>query len=436
MSEQIRCPKCGTIFTIDKSEYASLLEQVRTKEFESSVKKETERIKREMEKDAEVVKAKADADKAKAIAEKDECIAGLKAELNGKDEKIALQLKNAVADKENEILELKRIIQNDKEKYADEKRMLVAQHKTEMDMKDETIAMLKDYKMKLSTKMVGESLEQHCENKFNEMRMVAFPKAQFGKDNDARTGSKGDYIYREVAEDGTEILSIMFEMKNEVDTTATKHKNEHFFAELDKDRREKKCEYAILVSMLEQDNEFYNTGIADVSYRYEKMYVIRPQFFIQMISILRNAALNSLRYKQEAELARRQSIDVTHFEEKLLCAKDKFDKNMNNAKNRFIDAIKGIDATINKLQDIKENLQKSIGHMEDAEAKLDDLTIRKLTYGNPTMKALFDEAKAKNNDSGDALEGKVEQNPEDVAKPPFPWMKKKSAVDVNEEGEN
>lgn len=436
MSEQIRCPKCGTIFTIDKSEYASLLEQVRTKEFESSVKKETERIKREMEKDAEVEKVKADADKAKAIAEKDECIAGLKAELNGKDEKIALQLKNAVADKENEILELKRIIQNDKEKYADEKRMLVAQHKTEMDMKDETIAMLKDYKMKLSTKMVGESLEQHCENKFNEMRMVAFPKAQFGKDNDARTGSKGDYIYREVAEDGTEILSIMFEMKNEVDTTATKHKNEHFFAELDKDRREKKCEYAILVSMLEQDNEFYNTGIADVSYRYEKMYVIRPQFFIQMISILRNAALNSLRYKQEAELARRQSIDVTHFEEKLLCAKDKFDKNMNNAKNRFIDAIKGIDATINKLQDIKENLQKSIGHMEDAGAKLDDLTIRKLTYGNPTMKALFDEAKAKNNDSGDALEGKVEQNPEDVAKPPFPWMKKKSAVDVNEEDEN
>lgn len=436
MSEQIRCPKCGTIFTIDKSEYASLLEQVRTKEFESSVKKETERIKREMEKDAEVAKAKADADKAKAIAEKDECIAGLKAELNGKGEKIALQLKNAVADKENEILELKRIIQSDKEKYADEKRMLVAQHKTEMDMKDETIAMLKDYKMKLSTKMVGESLEQHCENKFNEMRMVAFPKAQFGKDNDARTGSKGDYIYREVAEDGTEILSIMFEMKNEVDTTATKHKNEHFFAELDKDRREKKCEYAILVSMLEQDNEFYNTGIADVSYRYEKMYVIRPQFFIQMISILRNAALNSLRYKQEAELARRQSIDVTHFEEKLLYAKDKFDKNMNNAKNRFDDAIKGIDATINKLQDIKENLQKSIGHMEDAGAKLDDLTIRKLTYGNPTMKALFDEAKAKNNDSGDALEGKVEQNPEDVAKPPFPWMKKKSAVDVNEENEN
>ena len=436
MNTEIKCPKCGTIFTVDESEYASLLEQVRTKEFESSVKKETERIRREMEKDAEVEKVKADADKAKAIAEKDECIAGLKAELNGKDEKIALQLKNAVADKENEILELKRIIQNDKEKYADEKRMLVAQHKTEMDMKDETIAMLKDYKMKLSTKMVGESLEQHCENKFNEMRMVAFPKAQFGKDNDARTGSKGDYIYREVAEDGTEILSIMFEMKNEVDTTATKHKNEHFFAELDKDRREKKCEYAILVSMLEQDNEFYNTGIADVSYRYEKMYVIRPQFFIQMISILRNAALNSLRYKQEAELARRQSIDVTHFEEKLLCAKDKFDKNMNNAKNLFIDAIKGIDATINKLQDIKENLQKSIGHMEDAGAKLDDLTIRKLTYGNPTMKALFDEAKAKNNDSGEALDGKVEQDPEDVAKPPFPWMKKKSAVDVNEEDEN
>lgn len=436
MSTEIKCPKCGTIFTVDESEYASLLEQVRTKEFDASVKKEADRIKKEMQKDAELAAAIAKVDKEQAIAEKELCIARLKEELKGKDENIALRIEKAIADKNKEIYELKTAIQSDERQFDKEKALIEEQYKKQIELKNDEIAMLKDYRMKLSTKMVGESLEQHCENKFNEMRMAAFPKAQFGKDNDAKSGSKGDYIYREFAEDGTEVLSIMFEMKNEVDTTATKHKNEHFFAELDKDRCQKKCEYAILVSMLEQDSELYNTGIVDVSYKYEKMYVIRPQFFIQIISILRNAALNALKYKQDAELARRQNIDVTNFEEKLLTAKGRFDKNLTNAKARFDEAIAGIDTTIKKLQDIKENLRKSVGHMEDAGARLDDLTIRKLTYGNPTMKEMFAAAEAQK--TGGALNGKVEeqeiekQNDKDE-KPVFSWLTKRSVSDENNE---
>lgn len=433
MSTEIKCPKCGTIFTVDESEYASLLEQVRTKEFDASIKKETDRIRYEMKKDADIAAMQAKADKEQALHEKEAYITKLEAELKSKDENIALQIDKAVANKDKEIFELKTTIQSNINEFDKEKNLLEAQYKKELENKDDTIALLKDYKTKLSTKMVGESLEQHCESKFNEVRMMAFPNAQFGKDNDARTGSKGDYIYRELAEDGTEILSIMFEMKNEMDTTATKHKNEHFFAELDKDRREKKCEYAILVSMLEQDNEFFNTGIADVSYKYEKMYVIRPQFFIQIISILRNAALNALKYKQEAALARRQNVDVTNFEEKLLTAKGRFDKNLTNAKMRFDDAIAGIDTTIKKLQDIKENLRKSIGHMEDAGAKLDDLTIRKLTYGNPTMKEMFAAAEAKRN--GAALDGKVEDEEDDavVEEKPLPSFLKRKPVKKDEE---
>lgn len=317
MSTEIKCPKCGTIFTVDESEYATLLEQVRTKEFDASVKKETDRIMRDMKKDAELAAMKAAAENANIVAQKDTYIAELKAKLEHENENLTYKIEKAVSEKEKEIYELKSAIQTSENQYNEAKRLIVSQYEKELEMKDEAIAYLKDYRKKLSTKMVGENLEQHCENKFNEMRMVAFPRAEFGKDNDAKTGSKGDYIYRETAEDGTEILSIMFEMKNEMETTATKHKNEHFFAELYKDRREKKCEYAILVSMLEQDSELYNTGIVDVSYKYEKMYVIRPQFFIQIISILRNAALNSLKYKQEAEMVKRQNIDVTNFESEL-----------------------------------------------------------------------------------------------------------------------
>lgn len=409
MSTEIKCPKCGTIFTVDESEYATLLEQVRTKEFEASVKKETDRIMRDMKKDAELAAMKAAAENASIVAQKDTYIAELKAKLEHENENLTYKIEKAVSEKEKEIYELKSAIQTSENQYKEAKRLIVSQYEKELEMKDETIAYLKDYKTKLSTKMVGEDLEQHCENKFNEMRMVAFPRAEFGKDNDAKTGSKGDYIYRETAEDGTEILSIMFEMKNEMETTATKHKNEHFFAELDKDRREKKCEYAILVSMLEQDSELYNTGIVDVSYKYEKMYVIRPQFFIQIISILRNAALNSLKYKQEAEMVKRQNIDVTNFESELNEFKDKFGKNYKDASDRFSNAIDEIDATIQHLMKVKDNLLKSEKHLTAAERKLDGLTIKKLTSGNATMKAMFAELESKSNPV-EALNGNVEEN--------------------------
>lgn len=409
MSTEIKCPKCGTIFTVDESEYAILLEQVRTKEFDASVKKETDRIMRDMRKDAELAAMKAAAENASIVAQKDTYIAELKAKLEHENENLTYKIEKAVSEKEKEIYELKSAIQTSENQYKEAKRLIVSQYEKELEMKDETIAYLKDYRTKLSTKMVGEDLEQHCENKFNEMRMVAFPRAEFGKDNDAKTGSKGDYIYRETAEDGTEILSIMFEMKNEMETTATKHKNEHFFAELDKDRREKKCEYAILVSMLEQDSELYNTGIVDVSYKYEKMYVIRPQFFIQIISILRNAALNSLKYKQEAEMVKRQNIDVTNFESELNEFKDKFGKNYKDASDRFSNAIDEIDATIQHLMKVKDNLLKSEKHLTAAERKLDTLTIKKLTSGNATMKAMFAELESKSNPV-EALNGNVEEN--------------------------
>lgn len=409
MSTEIKCPKCGTIFTVDESEYATLLEQVRTKEFDASVKKETDRIMRDMKKDAELAAMKAAAENANIVAQKDTYIAELKAKLEHENENLTYKIEKAISEKEKEIYELKSAIQTSENQYKEAKRLIVSQYEKELEMKDETIAYLKDYKTKLSTKMVGEDLEQHCENKFNEMRMVAFPNAEFSKDNDAKSGSKGDYIYRETAEDGTEILSIMFEMKNEMETTATKHKNEHFFAELDKDRREKKCEYAILVSMLEQDSELYNTGIVDVSYKYEKMYVIRPQFFIQIISILRNAALNSLKYKQEAEMVKRQNIDVTNFESELNEFKDKFGKNYKDASDRFSNAIDEIDATIQHLMKVKDNLLKSEKHLTAAERKLDTLTIKKLTSGNATMKAMFAELESKSNPV-EALNGNVEEN--------------------------
>lgn len=428
MSTEIKCPKCGTIFTVDESEYATLLEQVRTKEFDASVKKETDRIMRDMKKDAELAAMKVAAENASIVAQKDTYIAELKAKLEHENENLTYKIEKAVSEKEKEIYELKSAIQTSENQYNEAKRLLVAQYQKELEMKDEAIAYLKDYRTKLSTKMVGEDLEQHCENKFNEMRMVAFPNAEFSKDNDAKSGSKGDYIYRETAEDGTEILSIMFEMKNEMETTATKHKNEHFFAELDKDRREKKCEYAILVSMLEQDSELYNTGIVDVSYKYEKMYVIRPQFFIQIISILRNAALNSLKYKQEAEMVKRQNIDVTNFESELNEFKDKFGKNYKDASDRFSNAIDEIDATIQHLMKVKDNLLKSEKHLTAAERKLDTLTIKKLTSDNATMKAMFAELESKSNPV-EALNGNVEENKdsdEQKSKKPLPsWITKK-----------
>ncbi|OTO21442.1 hypothetical protein A5875_002823 [Enterococcus sp. 3H8_DIV0648] len=301
-----------------------------------------------------------------------------------------LKLTEANSEKEKEIAELKSKLQMQEKEVELEKNSIKEKYESEIKQKDETIVFYKDFKAKQSTKMVGESLEQHCEIEFNRLRMTAFKNAEFGKDNDAKTGSKGDYIYREYDDNGTEIISIMFEMKNEDDETATKKKNENFFKELDKDRNEKKCEYAILVTMLEADNEFYNTGIVDVSYEYEKMYVIRPQFFIPIITLLRNAALNSLQYKQEVALMREQNIDITHFEEDLDMFKSAFTKNYDLASRKFKTAIDEIDKTITHLQKTKDALLSSENNLRLANNKAEDLTVKKLVRKNPTMKTKFD----------------------------------------------
>jgi len=356
------------------------------------------------------------------IVEQDKKIAELEVKTQTIEKEKEYQLKQALADKERELIELAaraQTIENEKkfeiaqiqaEKEKElatlqsevalqkkenelEKNSVKEKYEIEIKQKDETIAFYKDFKAKQSTKMVGESLEQHCEIEFNRLRTTAFPKAMFGKDNDAKTGSKGDYIYRELDEQGTEIISIMFEMKNEGDETATKKKNEHFFKELDKDRREKKCEYAILVSMLESDNELYNNGIVDVSYEYEKMYVIRPQFFIPIITLLRNAAMNSLQYKQEVALMREQNIDITNFEEDLITFKTSFGKNYELASKKFNTAIGEIDKTISHLQKTKEALLSSENNLRIANNKAEDLTVKKLVRKNPTMKEKFDALK-------------------------------------------
>lgn len=300
------------------------------------------------------------------------------------------QLQEAIANKEKQIIELTSEVNLQASKKEIEKNLVKEKYELELKQKDEVIAFYKDLKAKQSTKMIGETLEQHCEIEFNRIRMSAFPNAQFGKDNDATSGSKGDYIYREYDESGNEIISIMFEMKNEEETTATKKKNEHFFKELDKDRKEKKCEYAILVSLLEADNELYNDGIVDVSYAYEKMYVIRPQFFIPMITLLRNAAMNSLKYKQEMALIREQNIDITNFEDDLNTFKMGFAKNYDLASRKFKSAIEEIDKTILHLQKTKDALLSSENNLRIANNKAEDLTVKKLVRNNPTMKEKFD----------------------------------------------
>ena len=263
-------------------------------------------------------------------------------------------------------------------------------YEAELKFKDDQITQLKDFKARMSTKMVGESLEQHCLDEFNKIRMTAFPRAKFGKDNDASSGSKGDFIYREESEDGIEFISIMFEMKNEMETTATKKKNEDFFKELDKDRREKNCEYAVLVTLLEPDSELYNSGIVDVSYRYEKMYVIRPQLFIPMITLLRNAALNSLSYQRELAVVRNQQLDLVHFEENMNAFKDSFGKNYRLASERFKDALDEIDKSIQHLQKIKEALTLSERHLQVANNKAEDLSIKQLTKNAPSVLEMFE----------------------------------------------
>ena len=435
---EIKCPHCQTVFTIDENSYADIVNQVRNKEFAEDVHKQLEFAKKQFETEKALAKeqekrlydeeranfeqkilslelalknadVKEEKNVQEALHQKEKEFNALQAELDQlkqqlqfKEVELSQKFQEDLHAKERTILELKQekeLQQKEqevqqtalKEKYELELRSKKDQFELELKAKDEAIAFYKDFKAKQSTKMVGESLEQHCEIEFNRLRMTAFPRAEFGKDNDAKTGSKGDYIYREYDENGIEILSIMFEMKNENDETATKKKNEHFFKELDKDRHEKQCEYAILVSLLEADNELYNTGIVDVSYQYPKMYVVRPQFFIPIITLLRNAALNSLQYKQELALMRDQHIDITHFEEDLETFKKGFARNYELASKKFQSAIDEIDKTIKSLEKTKAALLSSENNLRLANNKAEDLTVKKLVKNNPTMKQRFEE---------------------------------------------
>ena len=337
----------------------------------------------------EIVKKDVEQTMQAEISSREKQIAELSAQVQSLNHEKTLELSQIVSQNEKALSELETQLKLQAKENELEKNSLKDKYESELKQKEETIAFYKDFKAKQSTKMVGESLEQHCEIEFNRFRMTAFKNVQFGKDNDVTSGSKGDYIYREFDDNGTEIISIMFEMKNEGDETATKKKNEHFFKELDKDRREKKCEYAILVTMLEADNELYNNGIVDVSYEYEKMYVIRPQFFIPIITLLRNAAMNSLQYKQELALVREQNIDITNFEEDLNNFKEGFARNYDLASRKFKTAIEEIDKTITHLQKTKDALLSSENNLRLANNKAEDLTVKKLVKNNPTMKEKF-----------------------------------------------
>ena len=384
--QEIKCPKCGEVFQVDESGYAAIVKQVRDKEFEKELHARHEQF--EQEKDAAVELARSEAEKH---------IASLKAQLSAGEDRQKLAVIEAtserdktIAEKDAEILTLKNAVEKSLADAALKEQDLRKGYEDRLKEKDAQIDYYKDFKARQSTKMVGESLEQHCETEFNRLRMTGFQNAYFEKDNDARTGSKGDYIFRDYGDDGTEYISIMFEMKNESDTTSTKHKNEDFFKELDKDRREKNCEYAVLVSLLETDSELYNTGIVDVSHRYDKMYVIRPQFFIPMITLLRNAAMGALSYRQELAVIRTQNLDITHFEENMNDFKEKFAKNYELASRKFKTAIEEIDKTIDHLQKTKEALLSSENNLRLANNKAEDLTIKRLTKNAPSVREAFE----------------------------------------------
>lgn len=392
---ELKCPHCGQAFTVDDTELSSIIQQIRDNEFEKDLTSRVSELEEHLKEKHELeLEARENQIKLDVKAEHDEEIDRLKEQLKkAEDKAYSLQMQIDSADDKRKLAVLEAV-----KKVEDEKRDVEAELEHEknkgrllLEQKDEQIAYYKDMKARMSTKMVGESLEQHCEIEFNRLRATAFQNAYFEKDNDARSGSKGDYIYRENDENGVEIISIMFEMKNEMDETATKHKNEDFFKELDKDRREKGCEYAVLVSLLESDNELYNAGIVDVSYRYEKMYVVRPQCFIPMITLLRNAAMSALQYKQELAVVRNQDIDISNFEDNLLKFKDDFGRNYELAHSHFDKAIDEIDKTIQHLEKVKRELQGSDNQLRIANNKVDEVSVKKLTKGNPTMQAKFDE---------------------------------------------
>lgn len=402
--QEIKCPNCGEVFAVDESGYAQIAKQVRDKEFEKELKRREDDFAQMKENALKLAQMEQKEEFAKELSlkdaqlsEKEKLIGELKSRIAGNEteRKLAVsevinEKEKAVSEKAAEIAELKSRLSNKETENELKEQSLKKQYEDRLKLKDEQIEYYKDFKARQSTKMIGESLEMHCMNQFNALRMTAFPNAYFEKDNDARTGSKGDFIFREAVE-GVEFISIMFEMKNEMDETATKHKNEDFLKELDKDRREKKCEYAVLVSLLEIDNELYNNGIVDVSYKYEKMYVIRPQFFIPMITLLRNAAMNSLQYRRELEAAKHQQVDILHFEENMNAFKEGFARNYRIASTKFQTAIDEIDKTITHLQKTKEALLSSENNLRLANNKAEDLSIKRLTKNAPAVREMFEE---------------------------------------------
>ena len=452
---EIKCPKCGTVFQIDEQDYESIVKQVRDHTFEEELNERKAQFQRELESAVKLAKADTEKKLLEQVNQLKMANANLETRIQSSEEekKQAVQLTKAAVEKEytSKISELtlsKTKLENDLKLKDTENKLAVEQaisakdktidslsnelslkekefqlketsmkesYESKLKYKDEQIAYYKDFKARQSTKMIGESLEQHCSTEFNKLRSL-FKNCYFEKDNDAKTGSKGDFIFRAYADDEhtSEIVSIMFEMKNEADQTATKHKNEDFFKELDKDRREKKCEYAVLVSLLELDNEYYNVGIVDVSYQYEKMYVIRPQFFIPLITLIKDLASKSLEYKNELELVRSQNIDITHFEQNINTFKDSFSRNYRLASERFAKAIEEIDKTIDHLQKTKEHLLKTEDNLRLANNKAQDLTIKKLTHKNPTMAKMFDDLK-KNADDVSSEVDTESMDLEDVA---------------------
>lgn len=425
---EIICPNCKKAFKVDEAGFADILKQVRDHQFEEELQKRLNLADKEKDSAVKLAEANVRNSLQEQIAKKDKELTELKAQselalsekLNKKEGEIA-QLKakidNIEVEKKLAINEAVQKVVKERDNLANDLKTkdlekqnlessLVQKYSAELQnkdaiikFKDEEISRVKDMKLKLSTKMLGETLEQHCETEFNKLRATAFQRAYFEKDNDSKSGSKGDFIYRETDEAGNEIISIMFEMKNEGDETASKKKNEDFLKELDKDRTEKKCEYAVLVSLLEGESEYYNTGIVDVSHKYNKMYVVRPQFFIPIITLLRNAAMNTVQYKAELALVKNQNIDITNFEEKINVFKVGFAKNYELASRQFKTAIEEIDKTIDHLQKTKEALLSSVNNLRLANNKTEDLTIKKLTHGNPTMKAKFDELSDKKGDN-------------------------------------
>ena len=400
--QEIKCPRCGTVFQVEESGYAEIVKQVRDKEFEKAIAERVGEMEKARGTELELAEEKTRRELADSLAEKDRAIAELQLRLESsmKESELAvknvkaeseLAVKSALAEKDAQILKLNNEIESAKTGAELREKDLKESYEQKLKDKDEQIGYYKDLKAKLSVKLLGETLEQHCENEFNKLRATGFRNAYFEKDNDASGGTKGDYIFRDYAEGGIPYISIMFEMKNEADVTATKHKNEHFFAKLDKDRNEKGCEYAVLVSLLEPDSELYNTGIVDVSHRYPKMYVIRPQFFIPVITMLRNAAQSSIEYRTQLEIIKKQDVDVARFEEEMNRFKDAFGRNYRLASEKFHTAIEEIDKSIAHLQKIKDALTGAENNLRLANNKAEDLSIKKLTKNSPSVRARFDQ---------------------------------------------